>query len=118
MIILLDDNQYHVVHAVNDNAIQKHPWCKKSDAKSKAPVTSIFLHVTKGVISGRGQGLLRFNHFVDVAIYNHAQTNGANACSQSIETSKTKRTKCNVHMIVVYFYAISNYTIHPLAMAN
>ena len=27
----------------------------------------------KGVISGRGQGLLRFNHFVDAAIYNHVQ---------------------------------------------
>ena len=29
----------------------------------------------KAVISGRGQGLLRFNHFVDAAIYNHVQTN-------------------------------------------
>ena len=26
----------------------------------------------KGVISGGGQGLLRFNHFVDAAIYNRA----------------------------------------------
>ena len=28
----------------------------------------------KGMISGGGQGLLRCNHFVDVAIYNHVQT--------------------------------------------
>ena len=27
----------------------------------------------KDVISGRGQGLLRFNHFVCAAIYNHVQ---------------------------------------------
>ena len=41
-------------------AIQKHPWCKKSEAKSEAPVTSIFCMQLKGVKSGRGQGLFRF----------------------------------------------------------
>ena len=40
----------------------KYPWCKKREAKSEAPVTSIFCMRLKGVISGRGQGLLRFNH--------------------------------------------------------
>ena len=40
----------------------------------------------KDVISGRGQGLLRFNHFVNAAIYNHVQTNKNNACRQTIET--------------------------------
>ena len=42
----------------------------------------------KAVISGRGQGLLRFNHFVDAAIYNHVQTNRNNACRQTIEQLK------------------------------
>ena len=46
----------------------------------------------KGMISGRDQGLLRFTHFVDAAIYNHVQTNSNNICSQTIETSTTKRT--------------------------
>ena len=46
----------------------------------------------KGVISGRGQGLLRFNHFVDAAIFNHVQTNSNDACSQTIETSTTQTT--------------------------
>ena len=52
-------------------AMQKHPWCKKSVAKSEAPVTFIFCMLLKDVISGGGQGLLIFNHFVDAAIYNH-----------------------------------------------
>ena len=67
-------------------AIQKHHWCKKSEAKSEAPVTSIFCMRLKDVISGRGQGLLGFNHFVYAAIYNHVQTNRNNACRQTIET--------------------------------
>ena len=67
-------------------AIQKHPWCKKSEAKSEAPVTSILCMRLKDVISGRGQGLFRFNHFVYAAIYNHVQTNRNNACRQTIET--------------------------------
>ena len=67
-------------------AIQKHPWCKKSEAKSEAPVTSIFCMRLKYVISGRGQGLLGFNHFVYADIYNHVQTNRDNACRQTIET--------------------------------
>ena len=66
--------------------MQKHPWCKKSEAKSEAPVTSIFYMQLKDVISGRGQGLLRFNYFVDAAIYNHMQTNRNNTCRQTIET--------------------------------
>ena len=74
------------------HAIQKHPWCKKGKAKSEAPVTSIFCMRSKGVILARGQGLLRFNHFVDAAIYNHVLTNSNNACSQTKETSTTKRT--------------------------
>ena len=37
--------------------IQKHPWCKKSKAKSEAPVTSIFCIRLKDVILDRGQGL-------------------------------------------------------------
>ena len=44
---------------------------KKSKAKSEASVTSFFCMQLKDVISGRGQGLLKFNHFVDAAIYNH-----------------------------------------------
>ena len=35
---------------------------------------------------GGSQGLLRFNHFVDAAIYNHVQTSRNNACRQTIET--------------------------------
>ena len=50
----------------------------------------------KGVISGGGQGLLRCNHFVDAAIYNHVQKNGNNTCRQTLETGPTKRTNCNV----------------------
>ena len=46
----------------------------------------------KGVISASGQGLWRFNSFVDAAVYNHMQTNGNNACSQTIKTSTIKRT--------------------------
>ena len=71
---------------VKYNAIQKHPWCKKSEAKSEAPVTCIFYMRLKDVISGRGQGLLRFNHFVYADIYYHVQTNRNNACRQAIET--------------------------------
>ena len=59
---------------------------KKSKAKSEAPVTSIVCMRLKGVISGRGHSLLRFNHFVDAAIYNHVQTNRNNSCRQTIET--------------------------------
>ena len=66
--------------------MQKHPWFKKSEAKSKAPVTFIFCMRLKDVISGRGQGLLRFNHFVDAAIYNHVQTNQNNTRRQTLET--------------------------------
>ena len=54
----------HSIPTLNIYAIQIHPWCKKSKAKSEAPVTSIFSMRLKGVISGWGQGLLRFNHFV------------------------------------------------------
>ena len=67
-------------------AIPKHPWRQKSEAKSEAPVNSIFCMQLKDVISGRGKGLLRFNHFVCAAIYNHVQTNRNNACRQTIET--------------------------------
>ena len=68
--------------------MQKHPWCKKSEAKSEAQlqVTFVFCMRLKDVILGRGQGLLRFNHFVDAAIYNHVQTNQINACRQTLET--------------------------------
>ena len=79
----------------NQYAIQKHPWCKKSEAKSEAPVTSIFCMRLKDVISGRGQGLLGFNHFVCAAIYNHVQANRNNAYRQTIETWTTKRTNCS-----------------------
>ena len=65
---------------------------KKSEAKSEAPVTSIFYMWLKGMILGRGQGFLRFNHFVYAAIYNHMQTNKNNACRQTIEILRTKRT--------------------------
>ena len=58
----------------------------KSEAKLEVPVTSIFCMQLKDVISGRGQGLLRFNHFVYAAIYNHVQTSRNNACGQTIET--------------------------------
>ena len=67
------------------HAIQKRPWCKKSKAKSEAPVTSIFCMRLKDLISGRGQGLLGFNYFVYAAIYNHVQANRNNACRQTIE---------------------------------
>ena len=48
-----------------NNAIQKHHWCKKSEAKSEAPfyVAMVFMYMRlKGVISDRGQGLLKSNH--------------------------------------------------------
>ena len=61
-------------------AIQKHPWCKKSKAKSEAPVTSIFYMRLKGVISGRGQGLLRFNHFVDACSHLQSCANKQKQC--------------------------------------
>ena len=38
-------------------AMQKHLWCKKSEAKSEAPVTFVFCMRLKDMISGRGQGL-------------------------------------------------------------
>ena len=57
----------------------------KNEAKSEAPVTFIFCMRLKDVISGRGQGLLRFN-FVYAAIYNHVLTNRNNTCRQTIET--------------------------------
>ena len=66
--------------------MQKQPWCKKSEAKLEAPGIFIFCMRLKGVVSGRGQGLLRFNHFVDAAIYNHVQTNRNNACKQTLKT--------------------------------
>ena len=69
------------------NTIQKHPWCKKARPSQKHQLrTSIFCMQLKDVISGRGQGLLGFNHFVYTAIYNHVQTNRNNACRQTIET--------------------------------
>ena len=43
------------------------------------------------MISGRGQGLLRLNHFVDAAIYNHVQTNRKNACRQTIKPKQLKK---------------------------
>ena len=99
--------QYALLHSVTETthkkyryAIQKHPWCKKQGqvGSTRPPVTctSIFYMQLKDVISGTGQGLLRFNHFVDAAIYNHVQANSNNLCSQTIETSTTKRTNCNV----------------------
>ena len=42
------------------------------------------------MISGRGQGLLRFNHFVDAAIYNHVQTNRNNAGRQKLKPEQLK----------------------------
>ena len=68
------------------HAIQNTLGVKKARAKSEAPVTFIFCMRLKHVISGRGQGLLRFNHFVDAAIYNHVQTSRNNACRQTLET--------------------------------
>ena len=79
----------------------KNTLDEKSEAKSEAPVTSINYIQLKGMISGRGQGHLRFNHFVGAAIYNHVQTNSKNACGQTIETSTTiKETKysCGQHL--------------------
>ena len=38
------------------NAKQKHPRCKKSEAKSEAPVSSYSYMRLKSVISGGGQG--------------------------------------------------------------
>ena len=40
-----------------------------------------FLHVTKGLISGKGKVLLRFIHFVDAVIYNPVQMNSKNICT-------------------------------------
>ena len=39
----------------NIYAKQKHPRCKKSEAKSEAPVSSYSYTQLKSVISGRGQ---------------------------------------------------------------
>ena len=43
-------------HACNLNAKQKHPRCKKSEAKLEAPVSSYLYMRLKSVISGGGQG--------------------------------------------------------------
>ena len=49
---------YHVHSALRKvNANQKHPRCKKSKAKSKAPVSSYSYVRLKSVISGRGKGV-------------------------------------------------------------
>ena len=62
----------------------------------------------KGVISGRGEGFLRFNHFVDATIYNHVQTNSNNACGQTIKTSTIKKTK--VQLWSTFMQYIANYS--------
>ena len=70
----------------------------------------------KGVISGRGQLFLKFNHSMDAAIYIHVQTNRNNACSQKIETSTTNEPidNCNQHLSNSQLYL----AIHPITMAN
>ena len=77
------------------NAIQKHPWCKKSEAKSEAPVTSSLYATKRCDIRGRGQIFLRFNHFVDAAICNHVQTCMHIKCCKKVawpSKTATKRT--------------------------
>ena len=55
-------------------AIQKHPGCKKSEAKLEAPFNVKYLFVLYlwliGLISGGGQGLLRINHVMQL-FYSH-----------------------------------------------
>ena len=44
------------LHHINIYAKQKHPRCKKSEAKSEAPISSYSYMQLKSVISGGGQG--------------------------------------------------------------
>ena len=72
-----------------------------------------------GIISGRGQDLLRFNHFVNAAIYNHVQTSRNNAYRQTIEIPTTERTNvqfmdCDQHLRNSQLQL----AIHPIAMAD
>ena len=69
------------------------------------------------MISDRGQGLLRFNHFVDADIYNHMQINSNNACSQQLKPQQLKEPMYDCS----HTYAIANYSyiaIHPIATVN
>ena len=58
------------------NVIQKHLGCKKSKAKPEAAVLLLFLivQILKCVISGRGQGILRFYHSMQLFIIMWTQT--------------------------------------------
>ena len=90
------NTQYALSHSVTETIHKSIDMLYKNtlDVKKRGQVGSTcyfyFLHATKDVISDRGQGLLRSNHFVDAAIYNHVQTNSNNACSQTIKTSTNK----------------------------
>ena len=60
----LDNIALHIIICIqrginfvgNQNAKQKHPRCKESEAKSEAPVSSYSYMRLKSVISGGGQG--------------------------------------------------------------
>ena len=68
----------------------------------------------KGMISGRGQGLLRFNHSVDAAIYNHV----------TMHVDKQLKPEHLKEPIAMYVRGqhLSNSQLwlakHPIAMAN
>ena len=102
------------MHAVIILAIQKYPWCKKSEAKSEAPVTSIFSMQLKGVISGRGQGLLLWMQPFTIM------------CKQTETIHVDKHLKPDQLKELTAMYncgqCLSNsqlyLAIHPIAMAN
>ena len=100
--------------------LYKNALSEKSEVKSEAPVTSIFCMQLKGVISGRGQGLLRFNHFVDAAIYSHVQTNRNNAVDKQLKPEQLNEpiTMYNCGQNLRLSNSQLLLAIHPIAMAN
>ena len=76
LFIALDELKLIYIYSM----LYKNTLGVKSEAKSEVPVTSIFCMPLKDVISGRGQGLLRFNHFVYAAIYTELCANKQEQC--------------------------------------
>ena len=60
------DSVTEITHKKYWYAIQKHSGCKKSKVKLKAPFkVNVYTYMQlKGLISGRGQRFLKFDHFM------------------------------------------------------
>ena len=84
------NTQYTLLYSVIESSHKSNDMLYKNNLGVKKQGSTNYFYIfcmrLKDVISGRGQGLLRFNHFVDATIYNHVQTNRINACRQTIET--------------------------------